>query len=99
MGLGQPQRTDLVVLRSVIRNGMTHDLAQSLPADLRGVLVRLSRQQESTRTRAPTPPSPTTVGLSVKSSARRWPLPHERSGIALRACCVHAGLPQSRWER
>ncbi len=43
------QRTDLAVLRFVIRNGMTHDMAQALLADLRGVLARLSRQQESTR--------------------------------------------------
>lgn len=43
------ERTDLAVLRFVIRNGMTHDLAQVLLADLRTVLARLSRQRESTR--------------------------------------------------
>ncbi|MFN2496654.1 MAG: glutamate decarboxylase [Pseudonocardiaceae bacterium] len=44
-----PERTDLAVLRFVIRNGMTHDLAQVLLADLDRVLARLSRQRESTR--------------------------------------------------
>jgi glutamate decarboxylase len=43
------QRTDLAVLRFVIRNGMTHDLAQVLLAHLRTVLAGLSRQRESTR--------------------------------------------------
>jgi glutamate decarboxylase len=42
-------RTDLAVLRFVIRNGMTHDLAAVLLADLRTVLATLSRQQHSTR--------------------------------------------------
>ena len=42
-------RTDLAVLRFVIRNGMTHDLTQVLLADLRRVLAGLSRQRESTR--------------------------------------------------
>jgi glutamate decarboxylase len=42
-------RTDLAVLRFVIRNGMTHDLAAVLLADLRRVLERLSPQQHSTR--------------------------------------------------
>ncbi|HEY2763636.1 MAG TPA: glutamate decarboxylase [Pseudonocardiaceae bacterium] len=42
-------RTDLAVLRFVIRNGMTHDLAQALLSDLRTVLARLSRQRESIR--------------------------------------------------
>ncbi|HET9256233.1 MAG TPA: glutamate decarboxylase [Pseudonocardiaceae bacterium] len=44
-----PGRTDLAVLRFVIRNGMTHDLAQVLLADLRTVLTDLSHQRESTR--------------------------------------------------
>jgi glutamate decarboxylase len=43
------QRTDLAVLRFVIRNGMTHDLAEVLLTDLRTVLAELSRQRESTR--------------------------------------------------
>ncbi len=43
------QRTDLAVLRFVIRNGMTHDLAQLLLADLRTVLAGLARQRESIR--------------------------------------------------
>lgn len=43
------ERTDLAVLRFVIRNGMTHDLAHVLLADLRTVLTRLSRQRESIR--------------------------------------------------
>jgi glutamate decarboxylase len=43
------QRTDLAVLRFVIRNGMTHDLTQILLADLRTVLAALSRQKESIR--------------------------------------------------
>jgi glutamate decarboxylase len=42
-------RTDLAVLRFVIRNGMTHDMAQVLLANLRTVLARLSRQRESIR--------------------------------------------------
>ncbi|HYZ38800.1 MAG TPA: glutamate decarboxylase [Pseudonocardiaceae bacterium] len=42
-------RTDLAVLRFVIRNGMTHDLAAVLLADLRGVLETVSHQQHSTR--------------------------------------------------
>jgi glutamate decarboxylase len=43
------ERTDLAVLRFVIRNGMTHDLAQLLLADLRTVLAGLARQRESIR--------------------------------------------------
>jgi hypothetical protein len=39
----------LAVLRFVIRNGMCHDLAQVLLADLGTVLARLSRQRESIR--------------------------------------------------
>jgi glutamate decarboxylase len=42
-------RTDLAVVRFVIRNGMTHDLAEALLADLREVLSRLARQRESIR--------------------------------------------------
>jgi glutamate decarboxylase len=42
-------RTDLAVLRFVIRNGMTHDLAAVLLADLRRVLETVSHQQHSTR--------------------------------------------------
>jgi glutamate decarboxylase len=42
-------RTDLAALRFVIRNGMTHDLAQTLQADLRTVLRRLAHQRKSTR--------------------------------------------------
>ena len=37
-------RTDLAVLRIVVRNGFTHDLAHLLVEDLRRVLDRLSRQ-------------------------------------------------------
>jgi glutamate decarboxylase len=37
-------RTDLAVLRIVVRNGFTHDLADQLLHDLRGVLPRLQRQ-------------------------------------------------------
>ncbi len=43
------ERTDLAVLRFVVRNGVSHDLADALLADLRAVLARLSRQRESTR--------------------------------------------------
>ena len=43
-------RTDLAVLRFVVRNGFTHSLAEDLLADLRTVLGRLSRQRESIRT-------------------------------------------------
>jgi glutamate decarboxylase len=43
------QRTDLAVLRFVIRNGMAHDLAQVLLAGLRAVLAGLSRQREFIR--------------------------------------------------
>jgi glutamate decarboxylase len=39
-----PDRTDLAVLRFVVRNGFTHDLADQLLADLRRVLERLERQ-------------------------------------------------------
>jgi glutamate decarboxylase len=42
-------RTDLAVLRFVVRHGVTQDLAQVLLADLRGVLARLSRLRESSR--------------------------------------------------
>ncbi|MCD2196779.1 glutamate decarboxylase [Actinomycetospora endophytica] len=38
------ERTDLAVLRFVIRNGFTHSLADQLLADLRRVLARLDRQ-------------------------------------------------------
>jgi len=37
-------RTDLAVLRIVVRNGFTHDLADLLVDDLRRVLARLQRQ-------------------------------------------------------
>ena len=37
------------MLSFVIRNGMTHNLAQVLLADLRTVLAGLARQRESTR--------------------------------------------------
>jgi glutamate decarboxylase len=43
-------RTDLAVLRFVIRNGFTHSLAAQLLADLTTVLGRLDRQKESIRT-------------------------------------------------
>ncbi|MBE9375851.1 glutamate decarboxylase [Saccharopolyspora sp. HNM0983] len=39
-----PNRTDLAVLRIVVRNGMSHDLADLLLGDLRGVLAELDRQ-------------------------------------------------------
>jgi glutamate decarboxylase len=39
-----PDRTDLAVLRFVVRNGFTHGLADQLLADLRRVLQRLERQ-------------------------------------------------------
>ncbi len=44
-----PERTDVAVLRFVVRNGFTHDLADLLLADLRRVLQRLDRQHESIR--------------------------------------------------
>ncbi|HEY2222848.1 glutamate decarboxylase [Actinomycetospora sp.] len=44
-----PERTDLEVLRFVIRNGFTHSLADQLLADLRRVLARLARQQQPMR--------------------------------------------------
>ncbi len=44
-----PERTDLAVLRFVVRNGFTHDLADLLLADLRRVLERLGRQQAPLR--------------------------------------------------
>jgi glutamate decarboxylase len=37
-------RSDLAVLRVVVRNGFTHDLADLLLADLRRVVARLQRQ-------------------------------------------------------
>jgi glutamate decarboxylase len=42
-------RTDLAVLRVVVRNGFTHDLADLLLADLRSELPRLSRQSTPQR--------------------------------------------------
>ena len=42
-------RTDLAVLRIVVRNGFTHDLADLLLADLRSELPRLSRQSDPQR--------------------------------------------------
>jgi hypothetical protein len=42
-------RTDLAVLRVVVRNGFTHDLADLLLADLRSELLRLSRQSTPQR--------------------------------------------------
>jgi glutamate decarboxylase len=42
-------RSDLAVLRIVVRNGFTHDLAELLLADLRGELPRLSRQSHPQR--------------------------------------------------
>jgi glutamate decarboxylase len=39
-----PQLTELAVLRVVVRNGMSHDLADLLVDDLRRVLTRLTRQ-------------------------------------------------------
>jgi glutamate decarboxylase len=42
-------RTDLAVLRIVVRNGFTHDLAELLLADLRSELPRLSRQPHPQR--------------------------------------------------
>ena len=41
-----PERSDLAVLRFVVRNGLTHSLADQLLADLRRVLARLDRQVE-----------------------------------------------------
>jgi glutamate decarboxylase len=41
-----PERTDLEVLRFVVRNGLTHSLADQLLADLRRVLARLDRRTE-----------------------------------------------------
>jgi glutamate decarboxylase len=40
-------RTDLAVLRVVVRNGFSHDLADLLLEDLRRALPRLSRQREA----------------------------------------------------
>jgi glutamate decarboxylase len=42
-------RTDLAVLRIVVRNGFTHDLADLLLADLRTELPRLARQPNPQR--------------------------------------------------
>ena len=42
-------RTDLAVLRIVVRNGMTHDLADLFLADLRRSLENLRRQPEPLR--------------------------------------------------
>jgi glutamate decarboxylase len=42
-------RTDLAVLRMVVRNGFSHDLADMLLDDLRRVLPRLHRQQAPVR--------------------------------------------------
>ncbi|MFC4005211.1 glutamate decarboxylase [Prauserella oleivorans] len=42
-------RTDLAVLRIVVRNGMSHDLADLLLDDLRAALGRLSRQDKPLR--------------------------------------------------
>ncbi|TDV53597.1 glutamate decarboxylase [Actinophytocola oryzae] len=42
-------RTDLSVLRVVVRNGMTHDLADLLVDDLRRVVERLGRQEKPLR--------------------------------------------------
>ena len=44
-----PDRTDLAVLRFVVRAGFTHDLAELLLADLHRVLHRLAEQKESIR--------------------------------------------------
>ena len=44
-----PERTDLAVLRFVVRNGFTHSLADHLLADLRRVVERLAKQKESIR--------------------------------------------------
>jgi glutamate decarboxylase len=43
-------RTDLAVLRVVVRNGFSHDLADLLLEDLRRVLVRLEKQAAPHRT-------------------------------------------------
>ncbi len=43
-------RTDLAVLRIVVRNGFSHDLADLLMEDLRRVLDRLSKQSQPHRT-------------------------------------------------
>ena len=42
-------RTDLAVLRFVVRAGFTHDLAELLLADLRRVVERLAEQKDSIR--------------------------------------------------
>jgi glutamate decarboxylase len=44
-----PNRTDLAVLRVVVRNGFSHDLADLLIDDLRRILPRLRRQREPHR--------------------------------------------------
>ncbi|HEY2195944.1 MAG TPA: glutamate decarboxylase [Actinomycetospora sp.] len=44
-----PECDDLAVLRFVVRNGLTHSLADQLLADLRRVLTRLDRQQHPMR--------------------------------------------------
>jgi glutamate decarboxylase len=44
-----PDRTDLSVLRIVVRNGFSHDLADLLLEDMRRVLPRLRRQREPHR--------------------------------------------------
>ncbi|WP_329251400.1 glutamate decarboxylase [Actinoallomurus sp. NBC_01490] len=44
-----PNRTDLSVLRIVVRNGFSHDLADLLLEDIRRILPRLHRQREPHR--------------------------------------------------
>jgi glutamate decarboxylase len=44
-----PERTDLAVLRFVVRNGLTHSLADQLLDDLRRVLARLDQQPRPMR--------------------------------------------------
>jgi glutamate decarboxylase len=44
------KRTDLAVLRIVVRNGFSHDLADLLMEDIRRVLTRLEKQSQPHRT-------------------------------------------------
>jgi glutamate decarboxylase len=61
-------RTDLAVLRIVIRNGFTHDLAELLLTDLRSALPRLSHQ-----------PAPQRGPESSSFSHGASPPPHHRN--------------------
>ena len=62
-------RTDLAVLRFVVRNGFSHDLADLLLEDLRRVLPRLGRQREPQR--GPEDTTGFAHGAETRNSRRR----------------------------